>query len=84
MVETVVGGVDNIPIVVKETINATHLREENCLLSYKADISSTVNTLNKIIMARDVSQKYVSKYYDDFLVEYYNLEFKTIVNQYLD
>ena len=43
IVETEVGGVDNIPIIMKKQNNATHLREEEILIICKASIPSTVN-----------------------------------------
>ena len=81
--ETEVGGVDNIPIIVKK-INATHLHEEESLLTYKAAINSTVNTLNKITIVIYVYEKYLSNYYDDRHVESYNLKFFCFVKQRLD
>ena len=41
------GGVDNIPIITKQKINTTHLNEEESLLTRKADITLTINTLKK-------------------------------------
>ena len=60
--ETEVGGFDNIPIIAKEKINATHLHQENSLLTRKADIPSISNTQNKIIFARDFYENDVSYY----------------------
>ena len=83
MVETEVGGVDNIHIIVKK-INATDLNKQDIILTYKAANPSIVNKLNKTIIARDVYEKYVSNYYDDHHVESYNLEFKYFVKNCLD
>ena len=67
------GIVDNITITMKK-INATNFHEKESLLACKADIPSTINTLNKIIISRYVYEKYVFSYYDDRHVESYNLE----------
>ena len=75
IVETELGGVENIPIIVKNQTNATHLHEEESIITYKASIPATVNTLKKNFIARDIYEKYVSNYYDDRNVESYNLDF---------
>ena len=62
VIETEVGVVDNIHMIVKK-INATHFHEEESLISFKAVIPSTVNTLNKIIIARYVYKHYLSNYF---------------------
>ena len=73
IVETEVGGVDNIPINVKKQINPSHLNQDDSLLACKGYIPSIANTLNKIIIARDVYENYLSRYYDDRHVGFYNL-----------
>ena len=44
-------------------------------------ITSTVNTLNKIIIAREVYDNYVSYFYDNHPVEPYNPDFEMFVKQ---
>ena len=56
-------------------INADHLHEYNILQTLEMDVPSTVNTLKKIGIARDLYEKYVSNYYYDRRVESYNPEF---------
>ena len=54
IVDTKEGGRANIPIRVKEQINAVYFNNEYSLLTFKVKIPSIVNTLNKIIIPRDV------------------------------
>ena len=78
------GGVDNISTTVKIKIHYDHLHQEESILTRKAAVTSTFNTLNKIIIARYVYEKYISNFYDDRHVDLYNLECKTFFKQCLD
>ena len=65
-------------------INADNLHQEDSLIKRKAEITSIVNTLNKIIIARDVYENYASKFYDDRHVEFYNPDFNFFIKQRLE
>ena len=67
------GRVDNIPITEKKNINAACLHEEESFLTRKSAITSIFNILKKIAIY--VYEKYVSNFYDDHHVEFYNQEF---------
>ena len=73
--ETKEGGIDNIPISVKNQINADNLHPEDSLLTWKSEIPSIVNKCKKIIIQTDVYDTDVSNYYDIRHVEFYNLDF---------
>ena len=60
IVETGVVDVGNIPIIVKGKTNSDHLHQEVRPLTCKVVITSIFNILNKIIISRYVSEKYVS------------------------
>ena len=75
IVETEEGGLDNIPIIMKNQTNAVNLNNGDSILTRKVEISSIVNILNKIIILRGVYDTYVSKFYYDFPVELFSLEF---------
>ena len=78
VVETEEGGAYNIPMNVKMKIYTNNLHQDDSLLTCKATIPSIVNTLHKTIIPRDMYEKFVSKFYDDRRVEFYNLGFLRI------
>ena len=61
VVETEVGGVDNIPVTVKKKY-ADNFLQEDSLLTCKLVIRFIFNTLSKIIIERDVYEKYISNF----------------------
>ena len=69
VVETEKFGQDNIPIMVKEKINAINLYKKEIILTCKAATTSVFNTLNKIDIPRYHYGTYVSNYYNDRHVE---------------
>ena len=68
----------------KIQINADKLNHKDSILTCKAEIPSIVNTLNKIIIPRDVYDTYVSNFYCDHNVTLFNLDFKTNSKQSLN
>ena len=72
IVETEEVGLYNIPISVKNQINADGLHTEDILLTWKASIPSIVSTLNKIIIPTDIYDTYVYNFYYDHSVTFYN------------
>ena len=59
----------------EKQINVANLHEEESLLTCKLNIPSIFNTFNKIVIARNVHENYVSNFYYDRHVEFYNQEF---------
>ena len=64
-------------------IHVDNLYQEDIILTRKAVISSIVNTLNKITIARYVYKNYASNFYDDLHVGFYNPEFFLYSNSVL-
>ena len=64
------GDLDNIPISMKYQPNGNNLHPEDILLTCRAEIPSIVDTLNKIIIPRDVYNMYLYHYYYDPHVEF--------------
>ena len=83
IVETEEGGIYNIHTSVKIQTRSEYLHKFDSLLTLKATITSIVNTLDKIFIARSVYENYVSNFYDDCHVEFYNLYFKNLSNSAL-
>ena len=75
IVETKDSVLDNIPMNVKNQTNADNLHPEENLLTHKAEISSIVNTLIKIIISIYLYETYVSHFYDNRYVELFHEEF---------
>ena len=50
---------------VKMQINADKLHQKGSILTCKAEITSIVNEMNKIIIPRYFQNRYVSNFYDD-------------------
>ena len=53
-------------------IHTDNLHQEDSLLTFKAEVPSILNILNKIIIERDMYDTYVSNFY-----EYHHVEFIT-------
>ena len=82
IIETEVSGFDNIPTTVKKSALVI-LHQWDSLLTYKSAIPSVFNTLNKIIISRNVYKKYVYNFYYGCNVDLYNLEFNYFFKQCL-
>ena len=76
-------GLDNVPGREQKKINAVDLHDKYSHITCKTEITSIVNTLNKIIIPRDVYGTYVSSYYYERHIEFFNLHFKYFVEQHL-
>ena len=74
VVETEEGGLDHIPMSMKMKNCADNLHQEYIIITCKAAIPFIVNTLNKIIIIRDMYENYVYNLYDDLHVGLFNLE----------
>ena len=76
-------GVDNIQMSLKNQINDDDLHQEDSFLTLKSAILSIVNTLNKIIIARDLYEKYEYNFYEDFHIDFLTWSSKSISDSVL-
>ena len=74
----------NIPERVLKQINDSSLHDEGRLLTGKAPIKPIVKTLNKIVITRDVYDKFMYIWYDERHVKPYTEQFNFLSNNVFD